>query len=1015
MKTIASTDALAHVTGACMLFVLIVVFLPVSSRAQFCETVTDSAWMHQFDRLIAESPPAMRAYADTGIIRIPVVFHVETRSGVPVISDTRIMDALDRTNEWFFSGGLHFFRCGEIMTYPEGYPPAYNHRAVNVRLYRASTGCGAAMGSFVTINVQCNRTLENILSHELGHVVGLPHTHGYTNSGTTNELVDGSNCATHGDRFCDTPADPNLLGKVNAACRYTGTARDANAMLYQPNTRNIMSYTSSKCADTLTPMQLTRARAVALASRFECCGVQPPVTKDTIVCYGETATLVATGQGNEIVWYESPEGGSPVGSGPLFQTPPMKESRAWYVEVVDSCISKRARAIVHVALAAGVMTDIASVIAKPDTSSRPSLFKLTSDATRLLFSTSEGALWISDGTTEGTRRLAGDFAGPEMGVTDAVIWKNTVLYGVNDRGTGPSLFRVDPGGATPETLLRIMDRDGFSNFHLVALDSLILFILNDGNDMAELWRSDGSAQGTSMIHSFSHTSAYHDFGLTVSGSAVYFSAADSLHGAELWYSDGSESGTRMVADIAAGPEGSRPGDLALSDGLLYFSADDGQAGRELWVTDGTSEGTRLVADIRPGPESSNPGSITALLGHVFMYADDGTHGYEPWVSDGSPDGTRLVADIRPGPGSFPQHFTSLNGRVFCVANDGSGAELWELLNGGLSGAAMVKDIHPFSGSGISSILVSGRELLFTANDGVHGNELWRSDGSETGTRLVADIDTAASSSPHGLTLLGDRLVFFANNREDGPALYTITSLEGVACRGESAVLTVGNYDGIVRWYDREQGGTLLHQGRHWRTPAVAEATTYWAEVASGACVSARRAIPIRLLAPLPSITGPGIVIRGDDAVLHAHAGHGVIEWHSRDDGSALIDTGSTLTLRTMQLPLTIHARTVEGDCKSDFISHHIRITSGGSIEALPHEQVLHIYPQPARRHLYITRETVGPAEVRVIDLLGRIRIREMMDTGGLHALNVSRLQPGVYVMEIQSKQLRVSQLFLVAD
>ena len=48
--------------------------------------------------------------------------------------------------------------------------------------------------------------------HEAGHYFTLFHTHGKTNFGTTDELVDGSNCTTAGDDICDTPADPNLFG-----------------------------------------------------------------------------------------------------------------------------------------------------------------------------------------------------------------------------------------------------------------------------------------------------------------------------------------------------------------------------------------------------------------------------------------------------------------------------------------------------------------------------------------------------------------------------------------------------------------------------------------------------------------------------------------------------------------------------------------------------------------------------------------------------------------------------------
>jgi hypothetical protein len=90
------------------------------------------------------------------------------------------------------------------------------------------------------------------LAHELGHLFGLPHTHG----GSADELVDGSNCATEGDYICDTPADPTLSNSVvSINCIYTGTATDANGMQYVPDPNNIMSYSRKNCRNYFSPIQ----------------------------------------------------------------------------------------------------------------------------------------------------------------------------------------------------------------------------------------------------------------------------------------------------------------------------------------------------------------------------------------------------------------------------------------------------------------------------------------------------------------------------------------------------------------------------------------------------------------------------------------------------------------------------------------------------------------------------------------------------------------------------------------
>jgi PKD repeat protein len=112
-------------------------------------------------------------------------------------------------------------------------------------------------------------TSGNTFSHEMGHFFALPHTHGNSNvPGSSQELVDGSNCETTGDFICDTPADPLLgFGNVSSACIYTGSAQDANFDFYQPDPTNIMSYSRPSCSVIFSPQQYARMNAVLQISR----------------------------------------------------------------------------------------------------------------------------------------------------------------------------------------------------------------------------------------------------------------------------------------------------------------------------------------------------------------------------------------------------------------------------------------------------------------------------------------------------------------------------------------------------------------------------------------------------------------------------------------------------------------------------------------------------------------------------------------------------------------------------
>ncbi|MDR2126966.1 MAG: zinc-dependent metalloprotease [Prevotellaceae bacterium] len=102
------------------------------------------------------------------------------------------------------------------------------------------------------------------LPHEMGHCLGLYHTHHgtVTENGDSNqckELVNGSNAATCGDYIEDTPADPNVW--IANSCSYTGTGKDANGQYYNPSPLNIMSYSYKPCRNMFTALQIQRMRS----------------------------------------------------------------------------------------------------------------------------------------------------------------------------------------------------------------------------------------------------------------------------------------------------------------------------------------------------------------------------------------------------------------------------------------------------------------------------------------------------------------------------------------------------------------------------------------------------------------------------------------------------------------------------------------------------------------------------------------------------------------------------------
>jgi hypothetical protein len=160
-------------------------------------------------------------------------------------------------------------------------------------------------------------TKSHVISHEMGHVLYLWHTHHgtYNEGGNDNpcpELVNGSNSATCGDYVTDTPADPHLQFNVNqSTCEWNSSATDANGNSYNPDEKNVMSYTDINCMEYFTPKQGERMRNAINTLSY----LQQTVTDNCLVqklssieqlCYDVSQTLTISNiSNNSTIWQTS--------------------------------------------------------------------------------------------------------------------------------------------------------------------------------------------------------------------------------------------------------------------------------------------------------------------------------------------------------------------------------------------------------------------------------------------------------------------------------------------------------------------------------------------------------------------------------------------------------------------------------------------------------------------------------------------------------------------------------------
>ena len=230
-------------------------------------------------------------------------------------------------------------------------------------------------------------------------------------------------------------------------------------------------------------------------------------------------------------------------------------------------------------------------------------------------------LWASDGTRSGTRPL-GD-VGVRYGRirSDQILRSesndNDVLYfaGTDDE-IGNELWQSD---GTVEGTSRVADIHvgplSSNPSYLTAVAGDLYFFAADEDHGHELWISDGTSAGTRLVKDVTPGPASV---FSRSPRPMMTSAFGKLYfrvrmdgGYALWQSDGTENGTFPVW----GAEETRSiGEIA-AVGSTLFVGYDSEHGREIWSLDASGEST-LVRDIIPGPEDAE----SSLVGRVSRAA-----------------------------------------------------------------------------------------------------------------------------------------------------------------------------------------------------------------------------------------------------------------------------------------------------------------------------------------------------------------------------------------------------------
>lgn len=234
-------------------------------------------------------------------INIPVKIHIVRDLNGNSYDYNTMLTVMCELNQKFESSGIHFYLKGDvnIITNSNYFRHTsnatgtqlmleYNQvRVVNIYFvnlsaiglcgyaYFPGSGPGGVLSQGgLMMSIPCSQVGNTTLAHEMGHYLALPHPFDGTSNNpqdvfaervtrNTNEVAPRlpANCATFGDRFCDTPAD---FVSYRWNCNTTPSDTDLNGDAFVPDPTLFMSYSSDFCMNRFSPEQINTMRFTML-------------------------------------------------------------------------------------------------------------------------------------------------------------------------------------------------------------------------------------------------------------------------------------------------------------------------------------------------------------------------------------------------------------------------------------------------------------------------------------------------------------------------------------------------------------------------------------------------------------------------------------------------------------------------------------------------------------------------------------------------------------------------------
>lgn len=236
--------------------------------------------------------------------------------------------------------------------------------------------------------------------------------------------------------------------------------------------------------------------------------------------------------------------------------------------------------------------------------------------------------------------------------------------------------------------------------------------------------------------------------------------------------------------------------------------------------------------------------------------------------------------------------------------------------GGLLSAAVLGQIQVIVSNGatqVSSYLLNNALIKLSLLTGPSHRYAVYIPAASSYDRVTVRLNSGAVSA---LTSLN---IYYALQQFPKPVL---NPLNPEVCKGSPAVLNITSpANGTLTWYATPTGGTSVHTGASFTTPALTANTTYYVEYSRGSCPAAVR-YPVQVVVDdipvAPTVTAQNVTITsGQTATLNATAANNAtVQWFTAATGGAPIYTGSPFITPVLTANTTYYAGTATGSCTS---------------------------------------------------------------------------------------------------